>query len=141
MPLMEFMSAGKPVIAPCHTAMADYIDDSAAFVLGTSPEHNVWPNDPRRLYLTMRERLHWDTLVSAFERSYRVAKDAPEQYARMGAAAENIMRAYCSDAVVQQQLTGVMAQVAAAAAEQAEARRVAAEAAALARSVAEAQPA
>jgi glycosyltransferase involved in cell wall biosynthesis len=111
MPLMEFMSVGRPVIAPCHTAMADYIDDSAAFVLGTSPEHNVWPNDPRHLYTTMRERLKWDTLVAAFEQSYRVYKAEPGRYAEMGANAEGIMRRYCSDEAVRDRLRGIMGEV------------------------------
>jgi len=113
MPLMEFMSVGKPVIAPCHTAMADYIDPSAAFVLETTPEHNVWPNDPRFLYTTMRERLKWDTLAAAFAESHRVAKQAPERYAAMGANAERIMRDYCSDDAVRERLRHVMEQVAA----------------------------
>ena len=113
MPLMEFMSVGKPVIAPCHTAMADYIDPSAAFVLETTPEHNVWPNDPRFLYTTMRERLKWDTLAAAFAESHRVAKRAPERYAAMGANAERIMRDYCSDDAVRERLRHVMEQVAA----------------------------
>ena len=91
--------------------MADYIDDSAAFVLGTSPEHNVWPNDPRHLYTTMRERLKWDTLVDAFQQSYCVAKEAPGRYAEMGANAEGIMRRYCSDDAVRDRLRGIMGQV------------------------------
>jgi hypothetical protein len=120
MPLMEFMSVGKPVIAPCHTAMADYIDDSAAFILGTSPEHNVWPNDPRHLYTTMRERLKWDTLVAAFAESYRVVKEEPERYARMGTNAREIMRRYCSDEAVRDRLRDILGQVVTAAARQAE---------------------
>jgi glycosyltransferase involved in cell wall biosynthesis len=114
MPLTEFMSVGKPVIAPCHTAMADYIDPSAAFVLGSTPEHNVWPNDPRPLYTTMREKLKWDTLTAAFEESYRIAKQAPERYAAMGANAEKIMRDYCSDDAVRERLRHIMGQVVAA---------------------------
>jgi hypothetical protein len=108
MPLMEFMSAGRPVIAPRHTAMEDYIDDSAAFIVGWTLEQNVWPNDPRQLYATMRHRPKWDTLVAAFEQSYAVAKDAPRRYALMGESAANIMRNYCSDAVVEGQLRTVM---------------------------------
>jgi hypothetical protein len=111
MPLMEFMSAGKPVIAPCHTAMADYIDPSAAFVVESTPEHNVWPNDPRPLYTTMREKLKWDTVAAAFEQSYRVAKHAPERYAEMGANADRIMRDYCSDDAVRERLRHIMGQV------------------------------
>jgi len=95
--------------------MADYIDPSAAFVLGTTPEHNVWPNDPRFLYTTMRERLKWDTLAAAFTESYRVAKQAPERYAAMGANAERIMRDYCSDDAVRERLRHIMERVAAAA--------------------------
>jgi hypothetical protein len=112
MPLTEFMSVGKPVIAPRHTAMADYIDPSAAFVVESTPEHNVWPNDPRPLYTTMREKLKWDTLAAAFEESYRVAKQAPERYAEMGANAERIMRDYCSDHAVRERLRYIMGEVA-----------------------------
>jgi glycosyltransferase involved in cell wall biosynthesis len=111
LPLMEFMCAGKPVIAPRHTAMADYIDDTAAFIVGATPEHNVWPNDPRHLYSTMRMRLQWDTLVAAFEESYRVATHAPQRYADMGRNAAAIMSRYCSDAVVKEQLRMVLDQV------------------------------
>ena len=111
MPLTEFMSVGKPVIAPRHTAMADYIDPSAAFVVESTPEHNVWPNDPRPLYTTMREKLKWDTLAAAFEESYRVAKQAPDRYAEMGANAERIMRDYCSDDAVRERLRYIMGQV------------------------------
>jgi hypothetical protein len=114
MPLMEFMSIGKPVIAPCHTAMADYIDPSAAFVVESTPEHNVWPHDPRPLYTTMREKLKWDTLAAAFAESYRVAKQAPDRYAAMGASADRIMRDYCSDDAVRDRLRHIMAQLLAA---------------------------
>ncbi len=116
MPLMEFMCVGKPAIAPRHTAMMDYIDDSAAFILGTTLEHNVWPHDPRHLYTTMRRCLQWDTLKTAFTRSYEVAQQEPALYAQMGRSAVDIMRRYCSDAVVKEQLRVVIDQVMAAAA-------------------------
>jgi glycosyltransferase involved in cell wall biosynthesis len=108
MPLMEFMSAGRPVIAPRHTAMADYIDARAAFIVASSPEHNVWPDDPRHHYTTMRERIHWDTLAAAFADSYRVAKQDPARYAEMGQNAAETMRGYCSDAVVREKLRTAM---------------------------------
>jgi hypothetical protein len=104
MPIMEFMSAGRPVIAPRHTAMADYINEDAAFIVASSPEHNVWPMDPRRLYTTMRERIHWDTLAAAFADSYRVAKQDPARYRELGRNAAETMRLYCSDAVVREKL-------------------------------------
>jgi len=109
LPLMEFMALGKPAIAPRHTAMADYIDPSVAFVVESSPEHNVWPNDPRQRFSTMRERIHWDTLVAAFTESYRVATENPARYRAMGARAAEIIRDYSSDAVVREQLRAAFA--------------------------------
>jgi glycosyltransferase involved in cell wall biosynthesis len=111
LPLMEFMCAAKPVIAPRHTAMLDYIRDSAAFIVASTPEHNVWPTDPRHLYVTMRERPQWDTLLTAYEDSYKVAKTAPDRYELMGRNAADIMRNYCSDAVVTDQLRAVFDRV------------------------------
>jgi glycosyltransferase involved in cell wall biosynthesis len=108
MPLMEFMSAGRPVIAPRHTAMADYIDENVAFIVGSSPEHNIWPDDPRHHYTTMRERIHWDTLVTAFAESYRTATQDPARYAEMGRNAAETMRLYCSDIVVRDKLRVAM---------------------------------
>lgn len=104
LPLMEFMALGKPAIAPRHTAMADYIDPSAAFIVESSPEHNVWPNDPRQRFTTMRERIHWGTLVTAYEDSYRVALEDPARYRAMGDRAADIIRDYSCDAVVKEQL-------------------------------------
>ncbi|PNA31995.1 glycosyltransferase, partial [Pseudomonas sp. MPR-AND1A] len=47
LPLMEFMACGKPAIAPNHTAMKDYIDDSVAFIVRSSEELTIWPQDTR----------------------------------------------------------------------------------------------
>jgi glycosyltransferase involved in cell wall biosynthesis len=111
MPMMEFMSAGKPVVAPRHTAMTDYIDERAAFIVGSTPEHNVWPGDPRYLFTTMRERIRWDTLVTAYRESYRVAKEDPQHYAAMGRSAAEIMSGYCSDEIVREKLKTAMDRV------------------------------
>jgi glycosyltransferase involved in cell wall biosynthesis len=83
LPLMEFLTCGKPAIAPAHTALADYIDDSIAFVLRASPALSVWPQDPRELLRTMYYRLDWESLLDAFRDSYRLAKDTPANYAAM----------------------------------------------------------
>jgi len=98
------MALGKPAIAPRHTAMEDYVEPSAAFIVASSPEHNVWPNDPRQRFTTMRERIHWDTLVAAYEDSYRVAREDTARYRAMGDRAADIIRGYSSDAVVKEQL-------------------------------------
>ncbi len=104
LPLMEFMACGKPVIAPAHTAMQDYIDERVAFIVESSQEPAVWPQDTRILYRTLRHRPDWGSLKNAYQNSYRVAKEQPEHYQAMSAAASQRMAEYCSFAVVQQRL-------------------------------------
>ena len=104
LPLMEFMSSGKPVIAPDHTAMEDYIDESVAFVVGSSEELTIWPQDTRIIYRTLRYRPDWGSLKNAYERSYRMAKAQPQDYQRMSAAAVQRMHDYCSFAPVQKRM-------------------------------------
>ncbi len=100
LPLMEFMSAGRPAIAPTHTAMADYVTAECAFTVDATEEHNVWPHDTRDLFRTTRYRIHWDSLVDAFERSARVLREDPLVYAAMSRAASAATRRVCSDEAV-----------------------------------------
>ncbi|MFJ4193756.1 glycosyltransferase [Pseudomonas sp. NPDC089534] len=104
LPLMEFMASGKPVIAPDHTAMEDYIDDSVAFVVKSSEELTIWPQDTRIVYRTLRHRPDWGSLKSAYENSYRMATTQPQDYRRMSAAAVERMRGYCAFAPVQRRM-------------------------------------
>jgi glycosyltransferase involved in cell wall biosynthesis len=59
LPLMEFMSSGVPAIAPKNTAMLDYIDDSNAFVVESTPELAYWPHDPRPCTTPLSTVRHW----------------------------------------------------------------------------------
>ncbi|MCU1748136.1 glycosyltransferase [Pseudomonas sp. 6D_7.1_Bac1] len=105
LPLMEFMASGKPVIAPDHTAMEDYIDERVAFVVGSSEELTIWPQDSRIIYRTLRYRPDWGSLKTAYENSYRMAKERPQQYEHMSRAAIERMHDYCAFAPVQQRLS------------------------------------
>jgi len=100
LPLMAAMAAGRPAIAPDHTAMADFIDSRNAFPLRGSLEHNVWPHDPRRLFKTMRYRMDWTSIVAAFTASFAVARDNPVAYRQMARAAQSRMRQVCGDAAI-----------------------------------------
>lgn len=104
LPLMEFMSYGKPVIAPCHTAMQDYIDDDCALITRASLECNVWPQDPRLLFKTLRYRPDWESLFEAYREGYRITKEDPARYASMSRHAVEKQRNHCSKAVVKKQL-------------------------------------
>jgi len=105
LPLMEFMASGKPVIAPDHTAMEDYIDERVAFVVESSEELTIWPQDSRIIYRTLRYRPDWGSLKTAYENSYRMAKEQPQDYQRMSRAAIERMHDYCAFAPVQQRLS------------------------------------
>ena len=96
LPLMEFLSAGRPAIAPVHTAMADYMSDDVGFVIRCSPEPFCWPHDPARIFTTHRQRLNWESLVQAFERSYAQALNAPHSYRQMAANAVRRMQDFAS---------------------------------------------
>ena len=104
LPLMEFMAGGRPVIAPRHTAMEDYIDSSVGFVLNSSIEHNVWPHDPEYKYRTYRRRPSWISICAAFKESYEVAKTDPGRYAAMAALAPENIRRWASNATVAERL-------------------------------------
>ena len=96
---MEFMSAGRPAIAPRHTAMLDYVTEENAFVPHSRTRQSVWPHDPRRAIRCLRQQISFSGLVECFRRSYAVARyDAP-LYAQMSAAATAALKAYCSDDV------------------------------------------
>jgi glycosyltransferase involved in cell wall biosynthesis len=112
LPLMEFLSAGRPALAPAHSAMADYITRHNAFVLQSSLEHNVWPHDPRALYKTMRHRLNWRSLADAYAASFARATAAGDDYAAMSGRAKSSMAAFCAADVVAEQLAAALAGIA-----------------------------
>jgi len=100
LPLMEFMSCGKPAIASRHAATEDYIDEGNAFILDYWMEHVAWPHDPRNLFRAECPRLNWESVQGVYEESYRVAKADPARYRMMAGSACRTMRDYCSEEVV-----------------------------------------
>jgi glycosyltransferase involved in cell wall biosynthesis len=117
MPLMEFMSFGKPAIAPAHTAMADYIDASVAFVLRANRQVATWPDDPRGLFRTMSFRLDWASLLDAYSRSYWLATTSPDEYREMSKRARDKMQQLASPGTVTGQLQHFFSAVTAATAD------------------------
>lgn len=100
LPLMEFMRCGVPAVAPRHTAMLDYVDDSNTFVVDASPAPDCWPQDPRRAYRTFSYRIDWESLCRAFASAHAVASDDPTRYRAMAdAAAETIAGRFSVDSV------------------------------------------
>ena len=104
LPLMESMSAGKPAIAPRHTALADYLTDENSFPVESSLEPWCWPHDPRQAYRTRRHRIDFASLMQAYRDSYQVAKTDPQRYARMSEKANRDLKAHCSQNIVEARL-------------------------------------
>ena len=103
-PLMEFMSAGKPAIAPRNTALLDYVSDENSFAVDSSLEPWCWPHDPRQAYRTRRHRIDFSTLMQAYRDSYQMAKTDPDRYARMSDAANRDLKAHCSQDLIEMRL-------------------------------------
>jgi hypothetical protein len=104
LPLMEFMSAGKPSIAPHHTALLDYLTEDNSFPVATSLEPWHWPHDERQAFRTRRHRVDFGSLMRAYRTSYTVAKSEPDRYLRMSDSANRDLRAFCSQDVVERKL-------------------------------------
>lgn len=111
LPLMEFLASAKPVIAPDHTAMADYLNEQLAFVLKTSLEPTCWPHDPTGMLFTHKHRLNWQSLMEAFRESHRVALKDPTRYQAMSRSAYQQMQQFASVDAVCEPLTAFLGQV------------------------------
>lgn len=110
LPLMEFMSCGKPGIAPLNTAMLDYITAENAFPVECGEEPTFWPHDPRQAFRTLRYPIDWDSLLAAYRDSYAVAKYDPQRYARMAEQARLSLQGFCSQNLARERLHGFFEQ-------------------------------
>ncbi len=105
LPLVEFLSAGIPAIAPNNTAMADYISDSIAFVVASYPGvPTVWPHGDLEINCTFTHQLDWQSLSSAYQCSFAVACKEPQRYTDMSMRAHEAMYSYCGVETVKRQL-------------------------------------
>jgi hypothetical protein len=96
LPLMEFLSSGKPAISPLHTAMEDYICNDVAFVIKSEPELCAWPHDTRFYFRTYRHRISYSSLLEAYKESYDVAKHHTMKYRYMSEQSKKKMKSHCS---------------------------------------------
>ena len=111
LPLMEFMSCGKPAVAPRTTAMIDYLNADNAFLIDSTDELTAWPHDPRKAFRTLRYITNWASLCTAYQASYAVAMDDPQRYARMSAHAVTSLQNFCSQATAEQRLKEFLARL------------------------------
>jgi len=108
LPLMEYMSAGKPSVAPNHTGMEDYITSSNSFVVDSSRQWTHWPHDPRQVLRTFRQTINWESLCAAYMNSYIEIKNDPVSYRRRSNQAFADLRKHCSNAQTEKKLKAVL---------------------------------
>ena len=82
LPLVEYMTAGRPAISPRHTAMLDYIDEGRAIVVESDEEYCGWPHDPRNELTTSRHRVSWSSLRDALLAGLRHLQVRPPRGSR-----------------------------------------------------------
>ena len=104
LPLLEFMVEGVPAVSPCHTAMETYISPDNAFVVASSHQPHIWPNDPREAYRTLSNRIDWDSLRRAYVDSAAVLANDPGRYSAMSQSARAAVERSYSSAEVEKRL-------------------------------------
>lgn len=104
LPLMEYLSSGKPAIAPRHSAMLDYMDETLGFVVRSFADYTAWPHDPRVAYRTLRHQIDWSSLVKCYQQAFLCFTEEPERYQQLSKNAIERMRGHCSQAHALNQL-------------------------------------
>ncbi len=97
LPLMEFMSAGVPAVAPDHSAMRDYMDASVGFVVRSHAVPACWQHDPLQRLYTHAARIDWSSLCQALRDSY-ACKPGTAAYQALAQAAVLRLQGHCSQA-------------------------------------------
>lgn len=108
LPLQSFLAAGRPALAPVHSALSDYFHDGLGYVIQSHPEPASWPHDPSQRLTTSWHRLVWQSLHDGLQASYQIARQAPKQYAEMAARGREQMAAYASADEVWPQLADAL---------------------------------
>lgn len=105
LPLMDFLSAGRPGVSPCHSAISDYFDSEVGFVAESNPEPAAWPHDPQLRTRSTWGRLVWTSMVDQIRESYRVATESPDQYQQLAHNAKQRLRDWAGSENVARRLT------------------------------------
>jgi len=96
LPLQDALAAGRPAIAPAHTAMAEYVDDELAFVLPSHPVPTHWQWDPDKRQTTTWQQIDTRDLAAQFQLSYQVACSDMARYRAMAACGRQRMHELAS---------------------------------------------
>ena len=104
LPLQDFLTAGRPALAPRHSAIADYFDSGCGVVVESHPEPTSWPQDPNGRCTTTWHRLVWTSLRDGIAESYDLATKDRAGYERLSVNARARMYELAGDEAVWRRL-------------------------------------
>lgn len=87
LPLQDYLAAGRPAVAPVHTALADYFDAGVGFVVASHSEPCPWPWDESGRLSTSWHRIVWSSLRGRLVESYDTAKQRHTVYRELASQA------------------------------------------------------
>lgn len=108
LPLQDYLAAGRPGIAPAHTAMKEYLDDRLAIAIPSRPEPTYWPWDPDQRITTTWHKLAVGDIAASFRSSHElITRDWPRYHA-MSAYGRERMRGFVSAEAVWPRLAAAL---------------------------------
>jgi glycosyltransferase involved in cell wall biosynthesis len=106
--VQDALAAGRPVIAPIHSAFVELLDEDVAFPVRWHREPTHWPHDPQRHLEGTWARLVWTDLVEALQTSARLVEQSPVRYRAMSHAARRRAFAECSVPVAERAVAAAL---------------------------------
>jgi hypothetical protein len=103
LPVMRFLAAGRPVVSPAHSALADLVDADTGFLVAAGRAYAAFPGDPREKLHGSAWRLDWESLCAGLAEA-RLCGPAGGAHAALAARACARIRTFCDPAGVAETL-------------------------------------
>jgi hypothetical protein len=107
----QALAAGRPALAPRHSALADCLDDAVGFVVRSHPEPTCWPHDPEERLETTWERVGWADLHDRLLESARSIDHDRAGYQALCEAARTRMARHAGQFTALEALRQALAQL------------------------------
>lgn len=109
--VQEFLSAGRLVLAPRHSALGDWLKEDYPLLLQCSRQPTHWAGDPDKRMCFFDHRLNWQSMCAVFQASFDLAMSRPREYQALSAAARADMQSRASMSLLQEQWREFFSQV------------------------------
>jgi len=94
LPLMDYLAAGRPSIAPKHTAMEDYFTDDIGYTVGFNVENTHIPHDPSLKIVTEWYVPDMNSFKEKLQESYKEVTNQDLLYYKKSNLAKSLMTDY-----------------------------------------------